>query len=293
MNQTEHKDVPKSRPRLSKYQVEIARNVNILLVGKTTSGKTTLMKVLENEWYKPPTGKLVSGTRAATLTPLTITLPDGKKVCLNVIDTPGLFEKRQKLDDTRTNHVLLEIAQTCLSREITKIHVLCIVAAANSGLLRDDVDAIKELIDFFGAEQIKNNCLLVLTRSENKPASAKTNLRDDLRDREDLQELNRVFGLGISFMGAIDADAVETLGEVIEEPMARRVAEMKDALLDLLLAERDEVPVPELKSAKKAQQQEIQRLINSTREKEKERKKEMGEGPGPKAQSEEGTCLVM
>lgn len=138
-------------PQLSKYRAEVARSVNVLLVGKTTSGKTTMLKVLENERFVPPPKTIVSDTKEARICTLSVTAPDDSKVQLNIIDTPGLFETRTVQGEARENDVLMQIAQNCVIQEITKLHVLCIVANVAAGLLRDDVETIRQLIEFFGS----------------------------------------------------------------------------------------------------------------------------------------------
>lgn len=257
----------------SKYTATQMRNINIIFMGKTTCGKSTLLKVVERgEYYLPPAEKLMSDTKEAEMRTISLCKNGGEAVALNIIDTPGLFETRLTEAEVRKNEVLLEIAEQCLMREITKIHVLCIFVNIKAGFLRDDIETIRELMTFFGKVQVKKNCMLVATHAESKSATAREEILSEFNAREDLRDIRDFFGLGVFFVGALDRDTIDNFGAEVRPAMANKVAALKDVFLDEVLKQREPIALPEIsrvKERKEAMRQEIKqqarREMESTR----------------------------
>jgi predicted GTPase len=137
---------------------------NILLLGRTLTGKSTLKSVLVD-----PT------TMAKGIYPW---LEGGdphiesfnvhsEQIVLNIIDTPGMFERCSDADLKRSNEAILQTMKVFIQRAVTELHVICFCIAVIDGLNSDDIKSIRLLYEYFG-ENIKRISCLIVTRCENE-----------------------------------------------------------------------------------------------------------------------------
>ena len=102
------------------YTLVPADNRNIIFVGKSRAGKTTLIEVLKNKDHNPKKRKLLSETKRASMESFHMKSSDAQDLHFNVMDTPGLFEVANSLEDKRTNEVIVELIKACIDMEVTK-----------------------------------------------------------------------------------------------------------------------------------------------------------------------------
>ena len=97
------------------YQISQAKIINILLVGRSQSGKSTLLET----FMKPQQavrGRGFAVTREPTLHTFVITNQKANRsYTMNVIDTPGLREKRIDEDMQRGDEEIINLARQFLS----------------------------------------------------------------------------------------------------------------------------------------------------------------------------------
>lgn len=117
---------------------------------------------------------------------------DELNFCVNIIDTPGLFERRRVTDEKRDNDTLIETIMQCLNNEIPVIHAIFLVASIKSGVAINDVKAFKEFIELFsGAE---DNIAMIFTRSENISLTEMKKKLEELKQQKDYHELIQILG---------------------------------------------------------------------------------------------------
>ncbi|CAF1666021.1 unnamed protein product, partial [Adineta ricciae] len=135
--------------------------INILLIGRSQVGKSTLIEALRDPNFSAMrTG--ISQTREPSYKQLTMTSEDGKDYTLNIIDTPGLQEVRQDPDETRTDEQLLTLFRNVFSSgKIRDLNVIAFVSVIGR-THQNDIETFKSLIDFFG-ERFKAISTLILT----------------------------------------------------------------------------------------------------------------------------------
>merc|ERR1712137_960401 len=119
---------------------------NVLMVGRTRSGKSTTLEVLKDPCYTPPNDTIFSETVDSKCWSFALKRrsQDGRTVdySLNLIDTPGLFEvKGGQSGEERTNEVIKNTISQCLENEITHIHAIIMFVTFEAGINQEDVQA--------------------------------------------------------------------------------------------------------------------------------------------------------
>ncbi|CAF0734559.1 unnamed protein product [Didymodactylos carnosus] len=140
-------------------------NTNDLSISSSSSSMSSHNSVLYSETNDPVFESFV--------------INDNKTV-LNIIDTPGLFERGSDEIDVKDNATILKTIELCIVREITKFHLVCFYIS-------------------------KHSCLIV-TRSELKNDNQREKLRNEVNNDQHFKELVKYFKQGIYFSGALNRD---------------------------------------------------------------------------------------
>ncbi|CAF4934995.1 unnamed protein product [Rotaria sp. Silwood1] len=72
------------------------------------------------------------------------------EMVLNIIDSPGLFERGSKVKDIRDNMAIMATIEECINREITKLHIICFCMSFGDGIQQEDVESVKILVKYLG-----------------------------------------------------------------------------------------------------------------------------------------------
>jgi GTP-binding protein EngB required for normal cell division len=181
------------------YSLEETESRNILMVGRTRSGKSTAVNVIKDLCYAPKDMSIFSDTENPKFQSFALlNKADGVKLTLNMIDTPGVFEVKADEAKVRTNEMILKVISQCSQSEITKLHSVCIFASFETGVNIEDIEAIKMFNTIFRGA----NILLVITRSEDKPIKWKDSMKDQLLKHPGLKDILK--NDQIYFMGCFD-----------------------------------------------------------------------------------------
>lgn len=173
---------------------------NIVLAGVTRSGKTTLLKVLQNPGFvdtKAPS--MVSGTVNAQLHTFAAKKQDGTFVSINMVDTPGMFEITGADKAARDNAQITSVIMDCLQNELTKIHRVFFCFSDRLGLNAANVESVKLFLEKFPA--IQGKCSLIVTMCEDYAAV------DLVAKEEEIRRDAAIPGIAtmpIFFSGSID-----------------------------------------------------------------------------------------
>lgn len=199
------KPTPKEGQNLAKQQIDglyasevqtrlVQTNiVNIVLVGRTRGGKSSFKEMLKDPRQPPKPMTLYSETRDSTMSSFCVSIND-QMFTLNIIDTPGLFEKVPHDGTVRTAQQILKTVSTLVCTEVTKIHVLLVVIQLHNGINDEDLKAVKLYRDFFGDKMSKNTALLV-THCEDVNEEQRKRLLDELFATKEFKEIEGFFKL--------------------------------------------------------------------------------------------------
>ena len=195
------------------YHITRAEQRNIMLIGRTRTGKSTIKMLLVDPTTVPSDLTLKSDTRDPVFESFHI---NENGMILNVIDTPGLFEHSNSEVDMRDNQMIMRTIEICANRELTKFHVICFCVAITTGINKEDIESLRSLADFLGEEVSRNSCLIV-TRCESKNEFQRQKMRTELMEDIYFKEIAHFFQLGIFFSGSLNPDDYEQGSESLYE----------------------------------------------------------------------------
>ncbi|CAF1189425.1 unnamed protein product [Adineta ricciae] len=185
-----------------KHRVTRANHKNVMLIGRTRTGKSCIKMLLTDPTKVPDELTLKSGTREPLFE--SFHAHDNKMV-LNIIDTPGLFERGTSEIDIRDNETIMRTIQFCINMEITKFHVICFCIAITNGINAEDIKSLELLIEFLGPELANNSCLII-THCESKAVDQLETYKQELLQDHFFRSIASYFKLGIFFSGSLNRD---------------------------------------------------------------------------------------
>jgi len=178
---------------------------NVLLVGRTRSGKSTTMEVLKDPCYIPKSDTIFSETVDARFKSFSIQNETNQRTCdvtLNLIDTPGLFEVKDiESGGERTNEVIAQTIAKCLDNEITNIHVIMLFVTFEAGINPNDIKAMEIFLDMFGGGGVK--ICLCITHADNHDVKWQRTRKEELHKFEATKRLIETENMEILFMGCV------------------------------------------------------------------------------------------
>lgn len=198
-------DVIKEYRDYGKYHITRAEQRNIMLIGRTRTGKSTIKSLLVDPTVVPSDLTLKSDTRDPIFESFHI---NDNKMILNIIDTPGLFEHSSTEVDVRDNQAIMRTIEICANRELTKFHAICFCVAITTGINKEDITSLKLLAQFLGDEISRNSCLII-TRCESKNKAQHAKMRAELMEDVYFKEIEHFFKLGVFFSGSLNPDDYE------------------------------------------------------------------------------------
>ena len=220
----------------NKYPFRRTTTYNLLLMGKTRTGKTTVAKVLENPCYVPPDARLHSETKQVTIHPVATTNIDDQRIfCFNIIDTPGMFDRVKKESKSLTNEKIKAAIDKCINDDVTNIHLFAFVISCQSNLDREDIQSMIFVKDNYPF--LHDYIALIVTHCEETNDEQRHMKVAEFFESEQVarHNLREFFGKRIFFMGSLRPELRVFPNRQCVRQQIRNVHQMREILIEYLI----------------------------------------------------------
>ena len=244
--------------------------INVLVVGRSQTGKTTLIESLKNtSFVSVMTG--FSDTRNVTHHPIVIHDKETNQYYqINLIDTIGLSEHAREANITRTDDEILKLAVKFLVKEITSLHAVIFVSKAGDTHL-NDIEVFKKLKAFLG-DAFKANCMMILTHCDGYSTERFNGFAESIRTSAASSEIAQYCALGIFPHGTLNFDQLEQFRDdryrdIRQQLIAQKfelITPMRRAILKKLIDQQNNAkPILQLQEIRNTVIKELNRLITA------------------------------
>ncbi|CAF3335259.1 unnamed protein product [Rotaria socialis] len=222
-----------------KCQKKTSDSINVLVIGRSQVGKSTLIHVLANPHYEGSLATGMAETKECYSHKVLLTTNEDEYT-VNIVDTPGLQEVRHDTEESRSNTQIQNLIATFLKHNIQTLNAVCFVSVAGK-THQNDMVIFNSLIDFLGPTY-SSISMLILTHCDGFPNSRLDEFKEKLTSSE-YDECKKVINyckLGLYYHGAINRDELETHNDAnirvrILNTKLEHIKPMREALAQKLI----------------------------------------------------------
>ncbi|CAF1544911.1 unnamed protein product [Adineta ricciae] len=175
------------------------RNVverNILLLGRSKSGKTTLKQMIKDPTLVSHESNLLSDSDTIEIETMEL---EKSNLSLTIVDANGLCGRPEDYEK------LSMIRQVTAKRGIDNFHCICYCLSLEAGIRQQDIAAVKNIINCYG-EHIKSILCMVITRCEGKVEEQRTRIKAEIEQDYLFKDVIKLFDQGVHFSGCLKYD---------------------------------------------------------------------------------------
>lgn len=222
----------------NQYQFSQCSDRNIVLIGRTRTGKSTISSVIRDPFYVPPLPSLFACTRNITFNRITTT-HRGNAYFFTIIDSPGLYDSMRNEGERLTNQTIKKHLDQCITKDITHIHAFAFVFSSGSGINIEDIQSMMFIQKNY--PELRNFFVLIITHCEEKNDEERRSFVEEFFQHPDVIKhgLREFFGLGVYFTGSLRPQLQRLPNLMAARAQATNILEMRKKLLDFLIARRD------------------------------------------------------
>lgn len=201
---------------------------NLVLMGRSRTGKSTVAKVMDNVFHFSEEKALFSETKQVEFHKVKTGTRDGRHYYFNIIDIPGFFDISIDLKTSLTNDQVKQFINKCISQNVCNIHMFAYVFSLNGGINEDDIKAMIYTRTHF--KDLSANMALIITNCERSTIEERQELRDKFFENETVvkNHLKDFFKQGIYFMGCLRKESRDQANKQSIQEEYTNVAEMRN-----------------------------------------------------------------
>jgi GTP-binding protein EngB required for normal cell division len=231
-------DVCQDETSLGDLEFTPAIRRNILFVGKSGTGKSTIIKMLEDPNSLTTIETLESRTRNAELSTFSVSV-GAENINLNIIDTPGLFDVKNIDSERLTNDMVAGVIGECVKNEITKVEKIYFVMQHSSNVNQQDFESLELFLKMFAGAEAKTS--IIISFAQIYTPSDKELIKKMYLDFPLSRDLFERTNGDVFFAGALDHRLVDSAD--ISMRMKSNIKEMRIALLKDMFCTSGNIPV--------------------------------------------------
>jgi len=196
---------------LQDYSVHKIEIRNVMFVGRSRCGKSTVVQQLVTNDYIAPNRSLFADHRTTESHSICLKAKN-TIIAFNILDTPGFCDVGDSEGTVLADELVCDIITESLFKELRKIHHLCFCINAGSGITTQDIKAFEQFKTCF---HVQDNCSLVITHAETFGKTAREKFLADLRQKGDLQLMRDMCGDRLFFTGAVTEAQDEEIQKIV------------------------------------------------------------------------------
>lgn len=220
----------------NKYRFSRCIDRNIVLIGRSRTGKSTLTKVLENTFYRSGDRQLYSETKGVEFLKVATDALDGRRLYFNVVDTPGFYEQSTTALADNANDRIKRFLDSCLQHDVTNVHLFAFVFSLNAGVNNEDIATMKFVKEKY--PNLGKYMALVVTHCEKLEEAKRQNLIEKFFQHHDVKasKLMEFFTQGIFYMGCFENSSFEKKYETEIYDVYKNILEMRTTFIEKCVA---------------------------------------------------------
>lgn len=206
-------------------------------MGKTRTGKTTVTKVLEDPCYVPPDAKIHSGTKEVTVHQIAATIMQKNIIhSLNVVDTPGLYDKVKNQETPLSNNAIKSAIDECIKKDITNMHLFAFVISMKANVDIEDIKSIEFVMNNY--KMLHEKVCLLVTHSEEKNEQQRLEKVEQFFETQEVVKLGlkKFFGERIFFMGSLRPELRTNPNKAAMRLQIKNVIAMREKFLEYIIS---------------------------------------------------------
>ena len=201
---------------------------NIILMGRSRTGKSTVAKVMGDVFHFSEEKTLFSETKNVEFRKVTTATNDGRHYYFNIIDIPGFFDISADVKNNLSNNQVKQFINKCISENVCNIHIFAYVFSLHGGINEQDIEAMIYTRNNF--KDLSPNMALVITNCERLTDQQRKDLQENFFQNETVKkhQLMDFFKQGVYFMGCMRRESRDQANKQSIEEEYNNVLEMRN-----------------------------------------------------------------
>ena len=222
------KNIRYTDDRYNEFQFTHCDERNLVLLGRSRTGKSTVAKVMEDVFHFSEERALFAQTKQIEFHKVKTGTGDGRHYYFNIIDVPGFFDISIDVKQTLSNDQVTQFINKCISQSVCNIHLFAFVFSLNGGINEQDIAAMIYTRNHF--KDLSTNMALIITNCEQSTTKQREDLCSNFFEHETVKknQLKDFFKQGVFFMGCLRKESHDQANPQSIQNEYDNVLEMRD-----------------------------------------------------------------
>ena len=208
------RDLREKDAGLNPFQFWRCEDRNIVLIGRTRTGKSTIAEVVKDIMHVASPQQLYSETKQIQYHSIATDTAERKWYHFNFIDIPGFFDISTTHRDKLSNERIVSYLQELMQKDITTIHMFAFVFNLAAGINERDLETMVYVKKMY--PHLTKYMALVITHCEQVAEAERDRVKSNFFQHPTVvkNKLQEYFQLGVLFMGCFRHESVSRANDV-------------------------------------------------------------------------------